>query len=921
MTILNDGSVGIGTLDVSGTGAFTNVDVSTLTSTRRLSLDNGERRFLSSFASPVIYGTGTGGGAYPFTEAGNLVISPRISGAARDIVFMTDSSAIDIAMVIQEEGKVGIGTTTPSAKLHTLSTTEQLRLGYDASNYWSGTVGATGGLTLAGTGTGGALDITPTAGQNVNVNLSGNGIFDIAGRFRTNNNIYNNGGITNIAGLNDVLNVNKHLSADANDSWSTGAAGGTARRAHTSVLYNGKIYSWAGSDGSNLNTVDIYDIAANSWSTGAAGGTARYNHTSVLYNGKIYSWAGNDGSAYINTVDIYDIATDSWSTGAAGGAARGEHTSVLYNGKIYSWAGTTGGYINTVDIYDIAANSWSTGAAGGTARNSHTSVLYNGKIYSWGGYNGSYLNTVDIYDIAADSWSTGAAGGTARNNHTSVLYNGKIHSWAGNNSGGYTNTLDIYDIGNKQTIFALQENGVDTFAFQTGSQLFLSNGRMGIMGGNVGIGTTTPVSTLSIQGSLCVRDTGSCGTTAGTIYATTATIQDIDVAENYATADETLSAGEIVSLDPDNSGFIKRAETATETIIGIISTNPGILLGKEIENAKPVALAGRVPVKVNGDGGVIAIGDRIALSSVAGIGAKATTTGETVGVALESFDGVGEASIEAFIDLRHNTISSQFVIDANGNIGIGTTTPLYKMHIIGDVAANSFINISTQDAKKDITYITDEDKRSILETLEMVGVARYRYKYEDESAPLRLGLIAEEAPLETLSAGGKGVDIYKLATFTLSGVQELAGKVGDLETRIADVEALLAAGGRSGGGGGGSGGGASLQSVIDYLVSVGVKFVNGIMHIANLVVENLTIGSAEKPNGITLYDEVTGEPYCVKIVNGSLTPLPGVCGAAASTAGTDETDGTNETDETDSTDSTAGTDGTDSTNSTNTTTE
>ena len=124
-----------------------------------------------------------------------------------------------------------------------------------------------------------------------------------------------------------------------------------------------------------------------------------------------------------------------------------------------------------------------------------------------------------------------------------------------------------------------------------------------------------------------------------------------------------------------------------------------------------------------------------------------------------------------------------------------------------------------------------------------------------------------------------------------------------------------------------------MQSVIDYLVSVGVKFVNGIMHIANLVVENLTIGSAEKPNGITLYDEVTGEPYCVKIVNGSLTPSPGICGAAASTAGTDETDSTDETagtDETDSTnstnstnstDSTDSTDGTDSTNSTNTTTE
>ena len=45
-------------------------------------------------------------------------------------------------------GNVGIGTTTPSARLHAISTTEQLRLGYDSSNYISNTVGSTGILTV-----------------------------------------------------------------------------------------------------------------------------------------------------------------------------------------------------------------------------------------------------------------------------------------------------------------------------------------------------------------------------------------------------------------------------------------------------------------------------------------------------------------------------------------------------------------------------------------------------------------------------------------------------------------------------------------------------------------------------------------------------------------------------------------------------
>jgi len=45
-------------------------------------------------------------------------------------------------------GNVGIGTTTPSVALHVVKTAEQLRLGYDASNYSSFTTSSTGGLTV-----------------------------------------------------------------------------------------------------------------------------------------------------------------------------------------------------------------------------------------------------------------------------------------------------------------------------------------------------------------------------------------------------------------------------------------------------------------------------------------------------------------------------------------------------------------------------------------------------------------------------------------------------------------------------------------------------------------------------------------------------------------------------------------------------
>lgn len=51
--------------------------------------------------------------------------------------------------------------------------------GYNGSNYWSNTVGSTGGLTMQGVGTGGSFTLSPTAGQNALINLSTTGDFKV----------------------------------------------------------------------------------------------------------------------------------------------------------------------------------------------------------------------------------------------------------------------------------------------------------------------------------------------------------------------------------------------------------------------------------------------------------------------------------------------------------------------------------------------------------------------------------------------------------------------------------------------------------------------------------------------------------------------------------------------------------------------
>ena len=212
------------------------------------------------------------------------------------------------------------------------------------------------------------------------------------------------------------------------------------------------------------------------------------------------------------------------------------------------------------------------------------------------------------------------------------------------------------------TISAKYGVRVDDLTEATDNYSIYTGSAKSYFGGSVGIGTTTPVSTLSVQGSLCVRDTGSCGTTAGTIYATTGAISDIDLAENYPTTDETLEPGEVVALDSSRPTHIKRAKAGDAPLLGVISTRPGLLLGGDLADSRPVGLAGRVPVKVSAAGGEIQIGDELALSETPGVAMKAASSSPaTIGLALEPFgaerDDSRSGEIMMFVNLVNRPLS------------------------------------------------------------------------------------------------------------------------------------------------------------------------------------------------------------------------------------------------------------------------
>jgi hypothetical protein len=131
--------------------------------------------------------------------------------------------------------------------------------------------------------------------------------------------------------------------------------------------------------------------------------------------------------------------------------------------------------------------------------------------------------------------------------------------------------------------------------------------------------------------------------TNGSIYTSATGVINsggADLAENY-TSNDALEKGEIVAIDPSDNHNVKRSALPYQNdLLGVVSTAPGFVAGSYTKDSHPIALVGRVPVKVSSENGMIREGDRITSASIPGFGMRATFSGRVIGTALESMDSV-----------------------------------------------------------------------------------------------------------------------------------------------------------------------------------------------------------------------------------------------------------------------------------------
>ena len=178
----------------------------------------------------------------------------------------------------------------------------------------------------------------------------------------------------------------------------------------------------------------------------------------------------------------------------------------------------------------------------------------------------------------------------------------------------------------------------------------------------------------------------------GQIYAGAVNTVSADISERYPVLDRTIEAGDVVRISSSIAGDLdtlrstayveKSAKPYDDRLVGVISTEPGLELGKDDfpnQPTRPVGLQGRVPVKVTDENGPIQPGDFLTSSATRpGFAMKATRSGMVIGKALgEHSSGVG--TVMLFIDPGYHTIN--WAIELNDDLpdgqiqGTATGTP------------------------------------------------------------------------------------------------------------------------------------------------------------------------------------------------------------------------------------------------------
>ena len=462
----------------------------------------------------------------------------------------------------------------------------------------------------------------------------------------------------------------------------------------------------------------VFNSVTNLWETGPGGSSYSNiyldNTTFTNQNGIIYKNTtpfihdfnyGNNGTVTtIGNNTFIGINSGNLTMGSTALAVY----QASYNTVIGKWTlnSNTTGYRNTAIGYNTLLSN-TTGhnntAHGVETLRYNTSGFANTAI----GPNSLYLNTSGINNTAIGYQSLFS--NSTGNDNTAIGYlaGGEINSATGTGAntiiGNSTGRGIVTGVNN--TIIGANVTGLSA---GLSNNIIIADGagnrRINVGStGNVGIGDTNPtLATLVVgsagAGSIYLTPTASGGGSAlcwdnagASLIYDCSSAPIADYAESYAVTSD-IDYGDIVMATTEQVEEVSGAYSPLLTkatvggpIIGIVSDNYNDFTSTAHDNFapgiphKPVALNGRVPVKVNLEGGEIAVGDKIAVSSVNGVGKKATKTGETIiGTALAEYNTSSDGeTVLVFVGNGTHTTLADKIREGIFSVDLTSTTTAF----------------------------------------------------------------------------------------------------------------------------------------------------------------------------------------------------------------------------------------------------
>jgi cytoskeletal protein CcmA (bactofilin family) len=259
---------------------------------------------------------------------------------------------------------------------------------------------------------------------------------------------------------------------------------------------------------------------------------------------------------------------------------------------------------------------------------------------------------------------------------------------------------------------AVNVAGILTASTQLDVQLVGPGTTFGVChnGGNASGTTTAPG----------VRTLNACSGAPNDYAEFYPTETDVEAAEIVATTPNMLTydaqgadaeTGVVHSLGTKQISILKEASQG-DNVFGIVSTAPYMTIGTDIPTTAhrlPIAMSGRVPLKVNNEGGAIHTGDQIALSSTPGEGMKASVYGsKTVAVALSDFDDA-EGTVMVYVQNGYYTPAVADQLQATtikgtnlqvtgtadiANLNVGGLADIQTLHVSGDATFSGNVTIA-----------------------------------------------------------------------------------------------------------------------------------------------------------------------------------------------------------------------------------